>query len=122
MYGIEKRLLMRQLLEQGLGKSAVARHLGISRRTVYNWIEEGELERDPDDRSVQYGPRPPQPSVLDPYKEHIDARLADYPESSAARLFREVRAAGYPGSYGRVKIYVRAVRPKTCGCPGRSSG
>ena len=80
MHGIEKRLLMRQLLEQGLSKSAVARCLGVHRRTIYNWIESGELERDPDDRSVQYGPRPPVPSMLDPYKDTIDARLAEYPE------------------------------------------
>lgn len=110
MYGIEKRLIMRQLLEQGLTKSAVAKRLGISRRTLYNWIAAGELERDPENRALQYGPRPPRPSILDPYKERIDARLAAYPELSAARLLEEVRAAGYPGGYGQVKRYVRAVR------------
>ena len=85
MYGIEKRLLMRQLLEQGLNKSAVAKRLGISRRTLYNWIAAGELARDPEDRELQYGPRPPRPSTLDPYKERIDARLAEYPASAGWR-------------------------------------
>ena len=112
MHGIEKRLLMRQLLEQGLSKSVVARCLGVSRRTIYNWIESGELERGPDDREVQYGPRPPVPSMLDPYKDTIDARLAEHPELSAARLYREVRAKGYAGSYVQVKRHVRTVRPK----------
>ncbi|MDE2806562.1 MAG: helix-turn-helix domain-containing protein [Gemmatimonadota bacterium] len=111
MYGIEKRLLMRQLLEHGLSKTVVARRLGISRRTLYNWIDEGELERDPEDRELQYGPRPPRPSILDPYKARIDARLAECPGLSVVRLLEEVRAAGYPGSYGSVKRYVRAVRP-----------
>ena len=55
---------------------------------------------------MRYGPR------LDPYKEIIDARLAEYPELSAVRLFDEVRAAGYPGGYGQVKRYVRVVLPR----------
>ena len=57
MFGIEKRILMRQYLNKGMSKAATARALGISRRTIYNWIEAGELERDPDDSTVQYGPR-----------------------------------------------------------------
>lgn len=107
MHGIEKRLLMRRYLEQGVSKTATARAVGISRRTVYNWIQSGELERDPDDMVVQYGPRAPRPTILDAYKEMIDARLSDFPQLSAARLFREIREAGYPGGYGQVKRYVR---------------
>ena len=34
------------------------------------------------------------------------------PGLSAQRLFDEVRAAGYPGGYSRVRDYVRAVRPR----------
>lgn len=107
MHGIEKRILMRRYLEEGVSKAATARALGVSRRTIYNWIQAGELERDPDDRSLQYGPRAPRPSPLDPYKETIDARLSDFPQLSAARLFREIRDAGYRGSYWQVKLYVR---------------
>ncbi len=42
----------------------------------------------------------------------IEARLAQYPELSAARLFEEVRAAGCPGGYDQVKRHVREVRPR----------
>ena len=42
MIGGEKRVLLRHYLEQGMSKAAIARHLRISRRTVYNWIEAGE--------------------------------------------------------------------------------
>ena len=36
-------------------------------------------------------------SVLDPHKGVIAARLEEYPESSANRLFREIQELGYPG-------------------------
>ena len=110
MFGIETRVLMRQYLEQGLSKAATARLLGVSRRTLYNWIEAGELERDPDDTTLMYGPRAPRRTKIDPYKTYIDRRLSDYPQLSAARLFREIQEEGYPGGYGQVKRYVREIR------------
>ncbi len=112
MIGREKRVLLRHYLEQGMSKAEIARRLEISRRTVYNWIEAGELDRGADSKAVRYGPRPRRPSKLDPYKGIIDARLAEYPKLSAVRLFNEVRAAGYGGGYGQVKRYVREVRPR----------
>ena len=42
----------------------------------------------------------------------IDARLEAFPKLSAQRLFDEVRSAGYPGGYGRVRDYVSLVRPR----------
>ena len=112
MIGREKRMLLRHYLERGMSKAEIARQLEISRRTVYNWIEAGELDRGADSKAVRYGPRPRRPSKLDPYKGIIDARLAEYPKLSAVRLFNEVRAAGYEGGYGQVKRYVREVRPR----------
>ena len=58
-----------------------------------------------------YGPRQPRASKLDPFKGIIRARLAEYPELSAARLFEEVRAAGYPGGYDQVKRHVSGGPP-----------
>jgi transposase len=105
-------MLLRHYLEQGVSKSALARKLGISRDTIYRWIRSGELERDLDAEPVRYKRRPPAPHKLDPYKPMILARLAAYPKLSAIRLFEEVRAAGYPGGYTRLKDYVREVRPR----------
>ena len=112
MIGREKRVLLRHYLEQGASKAAIARELRVSRQTVYRWMAAGELDRGADGKAVRYGPRHPRPSKLDPYKAIIDARLAQYPELSATRLFKEVRAAGYPGGYGQVKRYVRGTRPR----------
>jgi transposase-like protein len=41
VYGRERRVLLRHYLEQGVDKAALARDLGVSRRTIYYWIETG---------------------------------------------------------------------------------
>ena len=121
MFGSDKRVLLRHYLEQGMSKAAIARQLGVSRRTVYYWIQKGQLHRGGQEEPVQYGPRGPGRSKLDPYKAIIDARLAEYPKLTATRLYREVRKAGYGGGYGQVKRYVCQARGR--GLPrSRSSG
>ena len=61
---------------------------------------------------TRYASRPRGPQRLDPYKGIIEARLGEFPKLSAQRLFDEVRAAGYPGGYSRVRDYVCQVRPR----------
>ena len=111
MHGRETRVLLRHYLEQGVSKSELAKRFGISRRTVYHWIETGQLDRDLDSQEVRYRPRPPVVSQLDPYKPIIQARLEAFPLLTGQRLFEELRSAGYPGSYTQLKEYVRRVRP-----------
>jgi transposase len=103
-------MLLRHYLAEGLSKADIARRLGINVRTIRRWIAAGELDRDLDE-PPRYTPRPPRPTKLDPYREIVRTRLADYPELSAVRLFEEVRTAGYTGGYGQVRDYVRRVRP-----------
>jgi transposase len=112
MYGRERRVLLRHYLEQGLTKAEIARSLKVSRRTVYHWIETGQLERELDNEPARYTPRAPVVRKIDAYREIILARLAAYPKLSATRLHAEIRAAGYAGGYTQVKEYVRQVRPK----------
>ena len=68
MIGREKRVLLRHYLEQGMPKAAIARHVGVSRDTIYRWIATGQLDRDLDEEAVSYRSRLPVPSKLDPYK------------------------------------------------------
>lgn len=112
MFGREKRVLLRHYLEQGMTRTALAEKLGISRRTLYHWIQTGQLDRDLDHEPVRYQPRAPVARKIDPYKPIIESRLEDYPELTATRLYDEVRAAGYTGGYTQVKDYVRQVRPR----------
>lgn len=58
MYTRETRVLLRHYLEQGVGKSELARRFGVSRRTIYYWIKTGQLDRDLDDEPVRYKSRP----------------------------------------------------------------
>jgi len=111
MYGREQRVLLRHYLERGLSKAGIARELGVSRRTVYLWIEGGQLDRDLDNAVVQYTPRPAVACKIDAFRPIIDTRLAEFPKLTATRLFEEIRAAGYVGGYTQVKQYVRQVRP-----------
>jgi transposase-like protein len=59
MYSRETRVLLRHYLEQGVGKTELARRFGVSRRTVYHWIQTEQLDRDldgtPSELSAPYG-------------------------------------------------------------------
>jgi transposase len=117
MYGREQRVLLRHYLERGLSKAEIARELGVARRTVYHWICTGQLDRELDDAPVRYGARPPVARKVDPFRDIIAARLAEFPKLSAMRLFEEIRAAGYDGGYTQVKDCVRQVRPTPAADP-----
>jgi len=111
MYSRETRVLLRHYLEQGVGKTELARRFGVSRRTVYHWIETAQLDRDLDAEPVSYTPRPPVFRKIDPFRGIIEARLQSYPRLTAQRLFEEIAAAGYAGGYTQLKEYVRQIRP-----------
>ena len=100
VHGWRLHVEMKALLEAGLSKSAAAKRLGVNRRTVDRWRS----------AAARRGSRTPRAQKLDPYKGIIRARLAAYPELTSQRLFEEVREAGYPGSYSRVRDYVRGLR------------
>jgi transposase len=113
MYSRETRVLLRHYLEQGVGKAELARRFGVSRRTVYHWIQTEQLDRDLDGEVVTYKPRPPTVRKLDPYRGIIQERLQTYPRLTAERIFEEIRAAGYVGGYTQIKDYVRQIRPRS---------
>jgi transposase len=108
----EIRVLLSHYLEQGVSKGAIARQLGINRRTINRWIATGQLDREVDTGQVRHPVRRAGPTKLDPFKPIIEARLAVYPDLTAARLFDEVKAAGYTGGISQLKLFVHSVRPR----------
>lgn len=108
MYGWDTLVLLRHYLELGLAKTAIARQLGVSRRTLYHWIQTDQL-----DRAEPTAPRArrPRPTKLAPYEALITTRLATYPALSAVRLFDECRAAGYLGGISQLRDFVATLRP-----------
>ncbi|MDE0000682.1 MAG: helix-turn-helix domain-containing protein [Rhodospirillaceae bacterium] len=87
---------MKHYLDQGVSKAELSRRFGVSRRTIYSWIESGQLDRDLSKGESSYTPRPRVVHKLDPYKGIIHERPEQFPKLSAQRLFDEVRAAGWP--------------------------
>ncbi len=110
MYGWERLVLLRHLLDQGLSKAGIARQTGVSRRLIFHLLRTGQLDRDLSLGSPRVRAR--RATKLDPHTPLITTRLATYPELSAVRLFEEVRAAGYTGGITQLRDFVARVRPR----------
>ena len=92
---------MRERHRHGESISRLAEEHGLTRNTVRKYVNAVSPPK--------YSLRGRKPSVLDPYKEYINARLAEY-DVSARRILEEVKERGYQGGYGVVKRYVGPIR------------
>jgi transposase len=97
--------LVRQLRADGRGLREIARHLGWGLHTVQRLDRAATWQELADGRWK--GPRP---SKLDPFKAYLDQH-ADGARGSIGRLFGEVQALGYDGSYSVVRDYLARNRP-----------
>ena len=97
-------VMIQDLHRQGLSVSAIARELGIDRKTVRKYLARG-LE------PPTYGPRQPRPRRIDPYVGYLRERVMAYPGLSGRRLLREIRERGYRGGYTAVADALRDLRP-----------
>ena len=98
--------LVHALRAEGRSIREITRHLGWGHHTVQRYDRAATWEELVDGRWK--GPRP---SKLDPFKPYLDQH-ADGRHGSFTRLFREVKALGYNGSYPVVRDYLshRAAR------------
>ena len=79
-------VMIHDFKRQGLSVSAIARKVGLDGKTVRRLLERG-LE------PPAYGPRPPRPRLIEPYKGYLRERVATWPElSGERRLARGPRA------------------------------
>jgi transposase len=83
-----------RLREQGLSLKAIARTIGIERRTVRRWLRAGHA---PTWRHADRGT-----SILDPYKGWLEERWRSGCNNAAA-LWRELRDRGFSGQYTVVR-------------------
>ena len=97
-------VLIHDLKRQGLSIAAIARQVGLDRKTVRRYLERG-LE------APAYGPRQPRPRLLEPYEAYLHERIDAYPGLSGSRLLREIKELGYEGGYTAVTDFLRAIRP-----------
>src|SRR3954470_22333297 len=97
-------MMILELRRQGLTVSAIARQLGLDRKTVAKYIARG-LE------PPAYGPRPPRSRATDPFVPYLRERLSTYPGLTAVRLWRELKERGFTGAYTAVKRAVAMIRP-----------
>ncbi|MCC6630113.1 MAG: ISL3 family transposase [Chloroflexi bacterium] len=100
---VEQYHHIHQLCERGVDIAQIARAIGVSRETVYRYLRQ---------------PEPPQPkcptgrrarSVLAPYVAYLLQRWEEGC-TNATRLWREIRARGYPGSSSPVAKLARQWR------------
>lgn len=104
MLKIGDLFVIHQLHREGWSIAAIARHMGLDRKTVRKYLNAGL-------QAPVYGPRAPRPRRLDPYRDYLKARVQAHPELSAMRLLREIRAMGYEGGRTAVTDYLQQVRP-----------
>lgn len=91
-----------ELRRQGLSVTAIGEMTGFDRKTIRKYLAHPELE-------PRYRPRPGGPSLLDPFKEYIEQRLAAG-VWNAVVLTRELKERGYSGGYSSVKEHLQPKR------------
>ncbi|MFE2973138.1 ISL3 family transposase [Streptomyces sp. NPDC059340] len=90
------------LTASGHSYSAMARELGLDRRTVRKYARARTWQ--------EVMRRPPRkPSTLDPYRDYLQQRW-DEGEHNAMVLHEELRSKGYLGHYQRVKMAIAPLR------------
>ena len=99
----------RMRLRDGLSISEIARRTSLSRNTIKGWLREPV-------RSERQYRRSAGPKKIGPYETWLrealaaDARRPRRERRTARKLYAQVQAQGFAGSYGRVTEFIRAWR------------
>ncbi len=92
MIKLGELVMILDLHRQGLSVSAIARQVGVDRKTVRAYIAKG-LE------PPAYKKRPPKEGIVAPFEPYLRDRLTTYPGLTARRLFRELKERGFAGGW-----------------------
>lgn len=102
MYRVHDWAEIHRLHRDGLSKSSIAEHLGMSRITVRRLLATTEPPRY--ERSVL-------PSLLDPFKEQIASMLDQDAKVPATVIIQRLRRDGFAGGITILKDHLAKVRP-----------
>jgi transposase len=97
--------IRRLRLAERLSQAAIARRLGVHRDTVKRALAAHD---GPPKNGFSRGNVP---SKLDPFKPHIQDRLAQFPELPGSILLQEIKVQGYTGGRAILGDYLCKVRP-----------
>src|ERR1700761_1925095 len=97
-------VMILELHRQGVSVSAIARQLGIDRKTVRVHIAKGLAQ-------PTYQARPPRPRLIEPFAPYLRERIAAFPTLTGRRLLRELRERGYHRGYSAGPHPLRERRP-----------
>ncbi|MGW6413368.1 ISL3 family transposase [Streptomyces vinaceus] len=92
-----------QLLGQGVGLLDCSRRLDLALNTVKRYA------RIPEPQALRIAPAY-QPTLVDPYREHLRRRRAEQPAIPVTHLLKEIRELGYAGSANLLIRYLNQGR------------
>ena len=93
-----ERSIMQRLKREGIPIAEIARRLGRSRQTLYNWRKEKDSP-----------PAWKRPGKLDPFKLFIESRLEKY-DLPGTVLLRELREQGYKGGISILREFIAPIK------------
>ena len=97
---------------RGEHKRAIARTLGIDRKTVRRILSDNARRRDEEELEPLRKPRAPRRSKLDAHADFICELVTRYPDIRAKRVLEELEERGFDGGYTIVREYLKRIRPK----------
>jgi transposase len=97
--------ILRLHFSEHLSRNAIARQLGVNRKTVAAVIERRQVRLAVEERAAR-------PSILEPHHARIRKLLDDAPERSCVNILQRLREAGYTGGISILRDYVRGLRPE----------
>lgn len=96
---------IKELKQLGMSIQAIGALTGHDRKTVRRYLVAGAC--------LDYGPRAPRPSKLDPFKPYLEERRKAG-VWNAVVLLRELRERGYGGGYTILTDFLRPQREAAC--------
>jgi transposase len=101
MLNVEERFMIKELYQQGVAISDIARQTGHDRKTIRTALQKPLL--------AAPKPRQRRPHLLDPYVPYLERRLAEG-VFNAQKLYQEVCRQGYVGKERQVRAFVQPYR------------